>query len=158
MPLRLVDLLDPGLVLLDVQHTRRTAAIHEVARQLDGHPGLHDYAAFYQELLARERLDPTYIGNETALPHARTEHARTTLIAIGRSREGVWFENCNRQVKLIFVIATPKSRPADYLALVGTLCRLLKDANLRTALFETATATAFVQALANAEKASPSSG
>jgi mannitol/fructose-specific phosphotransferase system IIA component (Ntr-type) len=154
---RLAEVLDPSLVLLDIQHTRRTAAIHEVARQLDGHPGLLDYAAFYQELLARERLDPTFIGHESALPHARSEHARSTLLAVGRSREGVWFENCNQQVKLVFVLAVPKSRPADYLALVSTLCRLLKEGTLRTALLEAPSATEFVRLLSVAEEGAPAS-
>ncbi|MBK8479108.1 MAG: PTS sugar transporter subunit IIA [Opitutaceae bacterium] len=151
MPVRLAQLLHPSRILLQVQQTKRTAAINEVARLLEGHPDITDYPHFYNELLARERLDPTCIGNEIALPHARTEHAKAIVLAVGRSPAGVYFENCQQTVRLIFVVATPKSQPGDYLALVGALCRVLKDPLVREALMAAQTPEEFILPLVEAE-------
>ncbi len=148
---RISHLLDPSRVVLDLEGTRRTTAIHEVALALEGAPGMVDFPAFYAELLARERLDSTCIGHEVALPHARTEHATEILLAAGRRREGVTFENGNQTVRLIFVLATPKARAADYLLVVGALCRLLKDPAVREGLLAAATPEAFVAVFAAAE-------
>ena len=147
MPVQLPHLLQASRILLRVQATKRITAITEVAQLLNGHPDLADFASFHDALLARERLESTYIGNGVALPHARTDHARSTVLAVGRSASGIRFENGDQPVRLIFVVATPKSQPGDYLALVGSLCRVLKDPAVRSALLTATTAEEFIGAL-----------
>ncbi len=151
MAVRLAQLLDPSRINLQVQGTRRTVALNEVARQLVAHPEVVNFDGFYQELLARERLDTTYLGNEIALPHARTEHVKSIVLAAGRSREGIHFENCNQTVRLMFVLGTPKSNPTDYLMIVSLLCKILKEPANRDALMTAATPEAFAGALIAAE-------
>ena len=74
MPARLSSLLDPSRITLHVLSSKRTTALNEVAKLLESHPEVTNFQGFYNELLARERLDATCLGNEIALPHARTEH------------------------------------------------------------------------------------
>jgi mannitol/fructose-specific phosphotransferase system IIA component (Ntr-type) len=149
---RLSKLLDPARITLSVQSTKRTAALNEVARLLDGHPDITNFQGFYNELLARERQDTTCLGNELALPHARTEHVKKIVLAVGRSQEGVFFENGNQTVKLLFVLGTPKANPTDYLMVVSSLCKILKDAANRDALLSAATPADFMQTLVAAEE------
>jgi mannitol/fructose-specific phosphotransferase system IIA component (Ntr-type) len=146
------NLLDPARIVLAVQSTKRTAALSEVARRLDGHPLVTNYAGFYQELLARDRLDTTCLGNEIALPHARTEHVGDLVLAIGRSRAGVSFEKDKQIVRLLFVLGTPKSNPMGYLQVVSTLCKIFKDPANREALLAAETPDAFVDVLLVAEE------
>lgn len=151
MATRLSKLLDPARITLAVQSTKRTNAINEVAKLLESHPDVVNFQGFYNELLARERLDTTCLGNEIALPHARTEHVKKIVLAIGRSTDGVLFENSNQMVKLMFVLGTPKNNPTDYLILVGALCRLIKDAASRDALLAAPTPEAFIQTITELE-------
>ena len=151
MAARLSKLLDPSRILLSVQSTKRTAALNEVAKLLDGHPDVANYPGFYNELLARDRLDTTCLGNGVALPHARTEHVKKIVLAVGRSNDGVLFENSNQTVRLMFVLGTPKSNPTDYLILVGALCRLIKDAGSRDALMSAASPEAFITTVKDLE-------
>lgn len=151
MATRLSKLLDPARITLAVQNTKRTAAINEVAKLLESHPDVVNFQGFYNELLARERLDTTCLGNEIALPHARTEHVKKIVLAVGRSTEGVLFENSNQVVKLMFVLGTPKNNPTDYLILVGALCRLIKDAASREALMAAPTPEAFIATVQDLE-------
>jgi mannitol/fructose-specific phosphotransferase system IIA component (Ntr-type) len=151
MAVRLSSLLAPERILLNLQSTKRTQALNEVARLLENHPDVVSFAGFYQELLARERLDTTCLGNEIALPHARTEHVRKIVIAVGRSPTGVLFENSNQNVRLMFVLGTPKSNPGDYLMLVGSLCRLIKEAPQRAALFAATTPEEFIATVRDLE-------
>lgn len=144
MAVRLSQLLSADRIVLHLQNAKRTAAINEVARLLENHPEVANFPGFYNELLARERLDTTCLGNEIALPHARTEHVKEIVIAVGRSDAGVRFENSNQNVRLMFVLGTPKSNPGDYLMLVGSLCRLIKEAAQREALFAAPTPEAFI--------------
>ncbi len=148
---KLAQLLDPTRVILKVQSTKRTAALFEVARLLDGHPDVTNFQGFYNELLVRERIDTTCLGNEIALPHARTEHVTRIVMAVGRSDPGVYFENSDQTVRLIFVLGTPKSNAGDYLQLVGLLCRIFKSPMGRETLLGAATPDAFVRAMLELE-------
>jgi mannitol/fructose-specific phosphotransferase system IIA component (Ntr-type) len=149
---RLSRLLDPTRITLHIHSARRTAAINEVARLLDGHAEVSNFQGFYNELLARERLDTTCLGNEIALPHARTEHVQQIVMAVGRSDAGVHFENGNQTVRLMFVLGTPKSNPGDYLQVVSALCKILKDGANRKAMLEAETPEAFIAAVVAAEE------
>jgi mannitol/fructose-specific phosphotransferase system IIA component (Ntr-type) len=149
---RLTALLHPSRIALHVQATKRTVAINEVARLLDGHADVTNFQGFYNELLARERLDTTCLGNEVALPHARTEHVRSIVLAVGRSDAGIHFENSNQTVRLLFVLGTPKSNPGDYLQVVSALCKLLKEPANREALMKAPTPEAFLEVVAALEQ------
>ena len=149
---RLSTLLDPSRILLQVQSNKRTVALNEVARLLDGHADVTNFQGFYNELLARERLDTTCLGNEIALPHARTEHVQKIVMAVGRSNAGVLFENSNQTVKLLFVLGTPKSNPTDYLQVVSALCKVFKDPANRDALLAAATPEEFIRVVVAAEE------
>lgn len=144
MATRLSSLLAPERIQLAVQSPKRTVALQEVAKLLESDPNMANFQGFYNELLARERLDTTCLGNEVALPHARTEHVKKIVLAVGRSTTGVHFENSNQNVKLMFVLGTPKNNPTDYLILVGALCRLIKDESSRSALLAAPTPTDFI--------------
>lgn len=151
MAAKITSLLDPTRILLHVQSTKRTAALNEIAHGLEGHPDVANYRGFYDELLARDRLDTTSLGNGVALPHARTEHVKKIVMAVGRSDAGVAFEPNGEIVKLFFVLGTPKTKPGDYLAVVSTLCKLLRDPSDRTALLNAPTPEAFITTLATIE-------
>ena len=75
------------------------------------------------------------------------------VLSIGRSTQGVWFENCGETVKLIFVIGTPKRMVTDYLSVVGGLARLLKGPKTRQKLLTATDTDEFIAALTQAELA-----
>ena len=149
---KITSLLDPARIALHLQSTKRTAALNEIARLLDGHPQVANFAGFYEELLARDRLDTTCLGNGVALPHARTEHVREIVLAVGRSDAGIVFDQTGEVVRLFFVLGTPKSKPGDYLAVVSALCRLLREPATRTALLAAPTPADFIAVIRAAEE------
>lgn len=146
------DLLKPAQVKLELSNNKRTAAIHEVALLLEGNPHVTQFQGFYDELLARERVESTCLGNHVAFPHARTDHLKGMVLAVGRSKNGVHFENSDQMVNLIFVIGTPKRMATDYLSVVGGLARVLKDCDVRQKLVEVETPEEFIEIIARAEK------
>ncbi len=151
MPGKITSLLSPARVTLHVQATERTAALQEVAHLLDGHPDITNFAVFYDELLARDRLDTTCLGNAVALPHARTGHVKQMVLAVGRSDTGIPFDANGEIVKLFFVLGTPKSKPGDYLAVVSALCKILRDPSDRATFFAAATPESFITAITTVE-------
>ncbi|NBQ64518.1 MAG: PTS sugar transporter subunit IIA [Verrucomicrobia bacterium] len=145
---KLAELIQPGLVLLDIKETKRTAAIHEVALLLEKDPGVINFRSFYDELLARERVEATSLGNGVAFPHARTDHVKKMVLAVGRSPAGVVFENSGETIHLIFVIGTPRRMVTEYLALVGAMARLLRSEEVRRKLMSARTPEEFAAVFA----------
>lgn len=148
---RITSLLNPAQILLRVQSNRRTTALKEVAHLLNAHPDVVNFTGFYDELLARDRLDTTCLGNGIALPHARTEHVKKIVMAVGRSDHEIPFDANGEAVRLFFVLGTPKTKPGDYLAVVSALCKILRDPSDRAAFLSAPTPAAFIAAIANAE-------
>jgi len=152
MNARLSTLLAPELLTLDLSATAHEAALREAADPLRAHPDVSDFEPFFEQVIERERLDSTYLGNSVALPHARTAHVKRVVLAVGRSAAGLHFENCDAPVHLLFVLGTPPSSPGDYLRVVSTLCKILASAENRAALLSAATPEAFIAAIAKAEE------
>jgi mannitol/fructose-specific phosphotransferase system IIA component (Ntr-type) len=151
MPGRLSQLLDPARILLQLRQTKRTSALNEVAQLLVGHPDVVNFDGFYAELLARDRLDTTSLGHGFAVPHARTDHVKQIVLAIGRTDTGIPFEG-GETVRMMFVLGTPKARPGDYLQVLSTLCRMLKDPANREAFLTVAKPEDLVSAMTTAEE------
>lgn len=149
--MQISSLLKAEQIKLKLESTKRVAAINEVAQLVQTNPAVLKWDGFYEELLARERVESTCLGNEIAFPHARTDHLKGMVLAIGRSPEGVLFENCNETVRLIFVIGTPKRMVTDYLSVVGGLARILKEPSVRQNLINAATTEEFIERLVEAE-------
>lgn len=147
---RLSQLLDPSRVTLSLKNTKRTSALNELAQLLVSHPDVQNFDGFYAELLARDRLDTTSLGHGFAVPHARTDHVKQIVLAVGRSDAGIAFDN-GETVRLMFMLGTPKARPGDYLQVLSTLCRLLKDSANREAFLAAASPEAFIAQVAAAE-------
>ena len=142
-----ISLLSPDQVVLDVRADDEVAAIRTVAAALAEHPGVTDTAALANEVIERERLSSTALGSGVAFPHARTTLVKEIVVAVGRCVAGVPFAGNAEPVHFIFVIGTPPDRAAAYLALVGTLARVLRSETLRQKLLAVATADDFVAAL-----------
>ena len=149
--MQISSLLKSDQIKLELDQAKRCNAINEVAQLLQANPNVTNFAGFYEELLARERIESTCLGNEIAFPHARTDSLKGMVLAVGRSTSGVWFENSSQNVKLIFVIGTPKRMVTDYLSVVGGLARLLKDNATRDQLLGAKTVDEFIATLTKAE-------
>ena len=146
--MKLGELIQPRLVLLDLKEAKRTAAIHEVAKLLEKDPDIVNFQSFYDELLARERLEATSLGYGVAFPHARTDHVKKMVLAVGRSTPGVLFENSGETIHFKFVIGTPRRMVTEYLALVGAMARLLRNEAVRKKLMEAKTPEEFAAVFA----------
>ena len=151
--MQISSLLKPEQIKLELAQQKRCNAINEVAQLLQTNSNVLNFAGFYEELLARERIESTCLGNEIAFPHARTDFLKGMVLAVGRSPQGVWFENSGQTVKLIFVIGTPKRMVTDYLSVVGGLARLLKEASTREQLVNAPNVDEFISVLTQAELA-----
>jgi mannitol/fructose-specific phosphotransferase system IIA component (Ntr-type) len=151
MSLSVFDVLTADRIALNLQVRSQSEAISTTITLLRSSPHVLDLKGLEREILEREKLSPTAVGNGLAFPHARTSCVDQVVVAVGRSREGVAFAG-TEPVHLLFVIGTPKHMVREYLGLVGDLARRVKQAAVRAQLLEAATTAEFLAALRSVPK------
>ena len=131
------DYIQKELVNLNLLSKKKEDAIREIAQLMRNAREVVDFESFLEDVFERENLGTTGIGDEIAIPHARTDAVNQLIIAIGRSTNGVEFESLDgRKVKLLFLMGTPKGSVSHYLKMLAQLTRLLKREPFREKLLE----------------------
>lgn len=87
------------------------------------------HESILQALIKREERQTTAMGEGIAFPHARLEHLKKALFAIGTFDEPVLFDG--NPVRIVCLILVPVSDPPVSLKIMAQLSRLLSDANVR---------------------------
>jgi Kef-type K+ transport system membrane component KefB len=124
---KLRDFLSSKLFLGKLNGTSRREVIHEMAVTACELEGL-DAQGVEQAVWSREEAMSTGIGNRVALPHARIEGLRRSLVVVGISETGVDFDAPDDKLaNVIFMILTPENDPGTQLDIVSDIARLFRD-------------------------------
>lgn len=136
--MKLAHLLRPEHVLLDVKATSREELLGTVARTLEETNAAPDAKQLVELLVERERLGPTIVDEQTALPHCKIPNLKHIVVAFARSAESVpWAEGS--KARLFFFVLSPREQPAAHLQVLAGLARLLRNPQARKVCLGAAT-------------------
>ncbi len=142
----LQDILDPNCVRIGVDTHSKKRTI-ELGSELlaDTHIGISARHLFDQ-LMGRERLGSTGLGEGIAIPHCRSAEVSRIIGALLRLKHPIEFEAPDDlPVDLVFVLVVPKDSDDAHLKVLANLARVfgdqenrkrLRDANTAEALFD----------------------
>lgn len=89
------------------------------------------------ELLERERVFPTALGHGVAIPHAFANELDMRVCAVAQLEQPIPFGAPDGQdVKLAFLLLSPKGDPEGHLATVADIARLVSDESIREDLLQ----------------------
>jgi len=136
--MRISDYLREDMICLNLKATGKEEAIKELGSFIGKAKEIKDYEMFHKDVLEREKLTTTGIGDEVAIPHARTDAVTGFVIAFGKSEQGVNFDSLDgKKARLLLLMGTPKTAGLDeYLVLLARLTRLLKKQSFRESLLK----------------------
>lgn len=143
----LAEILSPEAIDLDLRATDEKSAILALAELLRDNAGVLDLGKFSAEVFEREKVSPTVAGEGVAFPHARSDAVKQIVVAIGRSRAGIRFAKSAHATHFVVLIGTPREMVREYLSIVGSLARRLKESSVRENLMSATTPTEFIEAL-----------
>ncbi|MEU0369902.1 fructose-specific PTS transporter subunit EIIC [Streptomyces sp. NPDC006283] len=114
----------------------KDAAIREMAAMLATTGKVADPEALVRAALAREEQGTTGLGEEIAIPHAKTNAVTSPIVGFARSSQGVeWGSLDGTKAKLIFMITVPEAAAGDeHLRILAMLSRKLMDTEFRERL------------------------
>ncbi|MFI9254383.1 fructose-specific PTS transporter subunit EIIC [Streptomyces sp. NPDC053069] len=114
----------------------KDAAIREMAELLARSGKVADVDELVATALRREAQGTTGLGEEIAIPHAKTDAVTAPVVGFARSAEGVeWGSLDGTKARLIFMIAVPEAAAGDeHLRILALLSRKLMDPGFRERL------------------------
>jgi len=140
---------NPDVVMLDLTASSRESALRALHAQLAMIPEVKDGERFLRDLLERVMVASVCIAPDVALPHARTDAVTRIVLGVARlAAPGVGFDGEHPNVRLMFLIGTPRQQVEGYLRLVAAISRLLKTEGARAALLAAPTESEFRAQLA----------
>jgi mannitol/fructose-specific phosphotransferase system IIA component (Ntr-type) len=133
---QLAGYLVPTRVRLDLEVERRRDVLAELARLVGGQDAVAAEEVL-DDLIRREQMGSTGVGNGIAFPHARVDFLPSLRIACVRTLEPVPFAALDgAPVDLFFALAGPKHMRREYLAALGSLSYLFWKDSVRRAFRE----------------------
>ncbi|MBL1120381.1 PTS sugar transporter subunit IIA [Streptomyces sp. 110] len=116
----------------------KDAAIREMAELLAATGKVTDAEELVRAAFAREDQGTTGLGEEIAIPHAKTDAVTAPVVGFARSPEGIeWGAPDGTKARLVFMIAVPEADAGDeHLRILALLSRKLMAEEFRERLLE----------------------
>lgn len=136
-------------VKVQLDADEKEAAIREMAGLLARTGKVVDVEELVRTALRREAQGTTGLGEEIAIPHAKTDAVTSPVVGFARSAEGIeWGALDGTKAKLVFMIAVPEAAAGDeHLRILAMLSRKLMDTGFRERLSAAPDAGAVVEVL-----------
>lgn len=131
----------------------KDAAIREMAELLATTGRVADTAELVRAAFVREEQGTTGLGEEIAIPHAKTDAVTAPVVGFARSPEGIeWGAPDGTKARLVFMIAVPEAAAGDeHLRILARLSRTLMAAEFRERLLGAADVGAILRVLGEIE-------
>jgi mannitol/fructose-specific phosphotransferase system IIA component (Ntr-type) len=131
--IQLSRILSNEVIKTPLSSTTKEGIILELLELLKDAGKVSDTDHVFRDIMAREKLMSTGIGDGIAIPHGKTSGTTEVLCAFGVKPGGVGFKSIdNMPADIFFLIVSPEDDPSVHLKFLATISHLLQsDENRR---------------------------
>ena len=136
------DVLKSDRIALHLKSDTKESALKELTEPLYKSGALTDKDAFLNDVLTRESISTTGIGNGIAIPHGKSANVLETTVAIGRCEKQLEWESVDdKPVNFIVLLAVNENdRTGVHVKLLSQMARKLASEETCKRLVEAKTA------------------
>ncbi|MCP4401167.1 MAG: PTS transporter subunit EIIA [bacterium] len=125
---RLSQSLSSGMTKIPLRSTTKEGVILELLEVLGETGKIRDTDVVFRDIMAREQLMSTGIGDGIAIPHGKTAATDHVLCAFGLKPEGVDFRSIDGQMAdIFFLIVSPQDDAASHLKFLSAISGILQS-------------------------------
>ena len=147
----LSDLLTSRSVAPDLKGVTKREVLVELVELLESGHGLESHGEILDQVLRRESMMSTGIGNGVAIPHGKARAVDRVMAACAVSAKGVAFDAVDGEPAHIFILlVSPENVGAAHVKVLANISRLLKEESVRKQLREVHNPAALLSALKSA--------
>lgn len=151
--MKIQDLLNKKVMLLDLQATTKEAAIDEMINSLVENGVVTDFDVFKAGIMAREAQTSTGLGDGIAMPHSKNAAVKEATVLFAKSNKGVDYESLDGQpTDLFFMIAAPEGANDTHLAALAELSKYLMQDGFADRLCQVTSADEVIAAFNTGEE------
>ncbi len=123
------SIISPALTRSRVEGSSKKKVLEYIAGLVAEHFPFLDENALFTNLICRERLGSTGIGQGIAIPHCRLENCDRVIGALLTLDSKIPFDAIdNEPVDLLFVLIVPQEATSEHLDLLSQLAQKFNDA------------------------------
>jgi len=134
-----MDFLSKKAIGADIKSTKKEDVIRELVDLLIASEEIDKKYRnkLIEQLMAREALGSTAIGQGVGIPHTKSECVNKLIAVFGLSQAGVDFDSLDgEKAYIFFLLIAPIDSAGPHLKALARISRLLKDKYFRDALRE----------------------
>ena len=138
--MKISQLLSLDTIKLDLAASNKNEVIDQLVDVLWDAGKLTDKNLYKEEILKRESLSSTGIGERIAIPHAKTKAVKNASLALGIYKYGVDYDSLDGEpVNIVFMIAAPAGANDEHLETLSRLSVLLMNPDFKNGLLNAKT-------------------
>ncbi|MCO1333727.1 PTS IIA-like nitrogen regulatory protein PtsN [Microbulbifer sp. OS29] len=128
-------LLSPRLSLCHLAGSSKKKLLLNIAQAIAEQYPQHDSDTVFNQLIARERLGSTGIGDGVAIPHCRLPGCDRPIGVLCTTEPAVDFDSIDRQpVDLLFTLLVPEDAEQEHLETLAEIAGLFSNSLVRDKL------------------------
>lgn len=134
------QLLSKNTIKLGLNASTKLEVIDILVDTLDKAGKLNDKEAYKAEILKREELSSTGIGDGIAIPHGKTSAVKEPSLALGIFKNGVDYDSLDdAPINIAFMIAASEGANNEHLETLSKLSVLLMNSDFKEGLLKAKT-------------------
>ncbi len=150
--MRITDLLKLNGIELNPKIETKSEAIDKLVDLMNGYGNLKNKEEYKEAVLARESLSTTGIGDNIAIPHAKTKAVKKPGLAAMVLKNGIDYDSLDGEpAKLFFLIAAPEGDNNLHLDVLARLSMMLMDPEFKDQLLNAKTKEEFLSLIDSRE-------
>lgn len=145
--MKISDFLSPANVMLDLRASDKAQLLRQLCSHAAAELGLRPEVVTAQ-IVKREELGSTGVGDGVALPHARIAEIKSPFGLVARLQRGIDFDAIDSQpVDIVFLLLLPESAHGEQLNALARVARSLRNTETRRRIREAAESIGAFQAI-----------
>ena len=149
---QITHLLTPGSVCVGLKGSTKAEILSALIDLVAGNPAVESLDTVRNDVLEREALMSTGVGQGLALPHAKTSGVRETIAAFAVSKSPIDFGSIDGlPVRLFFLLLGPETAGSQHIKVLSRISRLMNRSRTREALMAAKTVDGVLEILEKAE-------
>ncbi|MCH7623795.1 MAG: PTS sugar transporter subunit IIA [Nitrospinae bacterium] len=130
--MKISEILKKDFIIADLSGRDKADVLSELTSFLESKGAIKNKETLHSALIDREKLGSTGIGENVAIPHAKSEEIDQILTLFGRSTEGIEFDSLDKKpVHFVCLVVAPAHSTGHHLKALARIARLLKNQALR---------------------------
>ena len=148
--MKITDILKKEFIIDNLVSTDKTSVLEELSFFLKSKGLVPEKENLLNALMEREKLGSTGIGENVAIPHAKSSEIDQIITIFGRSIKGIEFDSLDKKpVHFIYLVLAPAKSSGQHLKVLARISRLLKNKSLREAIMNASEANQIYSIIAD---------